>query len=169
MAVDPAIVGSGSAMGLALGLLGAGLSFALGGAGSSVGVALAGMMASGVITEDPKKFGKMILLILIPGTQGIYGLLIFFFISFVKLGMLTNPIYPTMTQGYQLLFIGGCSGFVQFLSAIYQGKVSAAAIGIVAKKPEEAGKALILPAFVETYAVFALVAAFLIIYKMNIG
>ena len=60
----------GSAMGLALALLGAGAALALGGAGSSIGVGLAGMTASGVITEDPKKFGRLIPFVAMPGTQG---------------------------------------------------------------------------------------------------
>ena len=58
---------------------------------------------------------------------------------------------------------------VLLASGVYQGKVSAAAIGIVAKKPEQTGKGLILPAFVETYAVFALVAAILIIRNLKVG
>ncbi|MCX7000976.1 MAG: permease, partial [Candidatus Sumerlaeota bacterium] len=66
-------------------------------------------------------------------------------------------------------FIGFSAGMVEYGSAIYQGKVAAAAIGIVAKRPEQTGKALILPAFVETYAVMALVAALLIILPMKIG
>ncbi len=160
---------AGSAFGLALALLGAGFALAFGGAGSSIGVGLAGMTASGVVTEDPNKFGRLIPFVALPGTQGIYGFVIFFIITVVKLTMLAKPTLPTINQGYELLFIGFCSGLVLLASGIYQGKVSAAAIGIIAKKPEQAGKGLILPAFVETYAVIALVAALLVILKMEIG
>ena len=165
------VAAGGSTMGLALGLLGAGLCFGLGATGSSMGVGIAGMTASGVLTEDPNKFGKLIPFIAIPGTQGIYSFVIFFIITVVKLNMLEvkNIHMPTLHQGLNLLFIGFSAGLVQYGSAIYQGKVAAAAIGIVAKKPEQTGKALILPAFVETYAVMALVAALLIILPMKIG
>lgn len=166
--MEPVTAG-GSALGLALALLGAGFSLALGGIGSSIGIGLAGMTASGVVTEDPNKFGRLIPFVALPGTQGIYGFVIFFIIAIVKLGMMSQPILPTLHQGFQLLFIGFCVGLVLLASGIYQGKVSAAAIGIVAKKPEQTGKGLILPAFVETYAVIALVAALLIILKMSIG
>ena len=166
--MEPVTAG-GSELGLALALLGAGFSLALGGVGSSIGIGLAGMTASGVVTEDPNKFGRLIPFVALPGTQGIYGFVIFFIISIVKLGMMSEPILPTLHQGYELLFIGFCVGLVLMASGIYQGKVSAAAIGIVAKKPEQTGKGLILPAFVETYAVIALVAALLIILKMSIG
>ncbi len=153
---------------LAFAILGAGLALGMGGAGSSFGIGYAGMVASGVITEDPRKFGRMIPLVAIPGTQGIYGLALFFIII-QKLGILTTPVVPTMSQGLQLMFIGFSAGLSLFFSAMYQGKVAAAAIGIVAKKPEHAGKGLILAAFVETYAVFALVASLLIIFKMDIA
>ena len=100
------VTAGGSALGLALALLGAGSALALGGAGSSIGVGLAGMTASGVVTEDPDKFGKLIPFVALPGTQGIYGLLIFFFMCGQKLGLMSTPIYPTVYQGLQLFFIG---------------------------------------------------------------
>ena len=161
----------GSSLGLAFALLGAGLALALGGAGSSVGVGLAGMTASGVITEDPKKFGKLIPFVAMPGTQGIYGLLLFFFICDQKLAFFSaeNPVYPTLSQGFEVFFIGLCAGIVLFASAIYQGKTAAAAIGIIVKKPEQMGKSLILPAFVETYAVLALVSAIVILVALKVG
>ena len=160
----------GSAMGLALALLGAGAALALGGAGSSIGVGLAGMTASGVITEDPKKFGRLIPFVAMPGTQGVYGLLLFMYISLQKLVFFSeSPIFPTMNQGFELFFIGLSAGIVLMVSAIYQGKVAAATIGVIAKKPEQMGKCLILPAFVETYAVFALVSAILILRTLKVG
>lgn len=166
------MVASGdSLLGMALALLGAGLALALGGAGSSIGVGLAGMTASGVITEDPKKFGKLIPFVALPGTQGVYGLLLFFYVCRQKLMFLTqsSPVYPTLNQGFEVFFIGLSAGIVLLVSAIYQGKVAAATIGIIAKKPEQMGKSLILPAFVETYAVFALVSAILILGTLKVG
>jgi len=167
--MDPSVAQTGSTLGLALALFGAGLALSLGGWGASIGVGMAGMAASGVITEDPKKFGKMLLFVIIPGTQGFYSFVIFFIISFVKLNMFGTPILPTVHQGLQLLFIGFCAGLVEWGSAIHQGKVAAAAIGIVAKRPEEAGKGFMLPAFVETYAVLGLVGTLLLVLPMKIG
>ena len=42
-----------------------------------------------------------------------------------------------------------------------RGKTAAASIGIVAKKPEQFGKAMLFPAMVETYAILALLISFL--------
>ena len=169
METTMAITQNGSLLGLALGLLGAGLCLGLGRAGSSIGVGYAGMTASGVVTEDPNKFGKLIPFVAIPGTQGIYSFVIFFVITVMKLNLLKTPNLPTFHQGLQLLFIGFSAGIVEYMSAVYQGKVASASIGIIAKRPDQVGKGFILPAFVETYAIIALVATLLIVIPMKIG
>ncbi|MBQ3381202.1 MAG: permease, partial [Oscillospiraceae bacterium] len=64
--------------GLAFGLLGAGLAACLAGAGSGIGTGYAGQAGAGLVTEDPSKFGKVMILQVIPGTQGLYGLVVFF-------------------------------------------------------------------------------------------
>lgn len=67
-------------------LLGAAVA-ALAGIGSAMGVGIAGQAAAGVLAEDPKKFGKTLILQALPGTQGIYGLLMAFLI-FIRIGLL---------------------------------------------------------------------------------
>jgi len=41
-------------------------------------------------------------------------------------------------------------------------------IGIVAKKPEQLGKAMVLPIFVEIYAILGLVAGFLLLSVVKV-
>ena len=65
--------------GLAIGLLGAGLAACLAGAGSGIGTGIAGQAGTGLVAEDPSKFGKIMILQVVPGTQGLYGLVVFFF------------------------------------------------------------------------------------------
>lgn len=67
-------------------LMGAAVA-ALAGIGSAMGVGIAGQAAAGVLAEDPKKFGKTLILQALPGTQGIYGLLMAFLI-FIRIGLL---------------------------------------------------------------------------------
>ena len=67
-----------SQLGIVYALLGAALAVLLAGAGSSIGVGIAGQAAAGVVTEDPSKFAKVLIMQLLPGTQGIYGLLVGF-------------------------------------------------------------------------------------------
>ncbi len=150
-------------LGFTLAILGMASVIALGGIGSSIGVGLAGQMAAGVITEEPQKFGKLIPFIGLPGTQGFYSLLIGFLVM-MRLQFFTEPITTVSTGvGLQIFFICLPIGLVEMVSAIYQGKAAAAAIGIVAKKEEETGKAIIVPAFVEIYGVLGLVSAFILL------
>ena len=74
-------------MGMVYALLGAAVAVFLAGAGSAIGVGIAGQAASGVVTEDPSKFAKVLIMQLLPGTQGIYGLLVGF-ITLSKIGLL---------------------------------------------------------------------------------
>ena len=148
--------------GLYLAFLGSAIAAGLAGCGSAIGVGIAGMASAGVITEDPSKFGKTLLLQALPGTQGIYGLLIAFLI-WTKVGVFGTIVPVSVEQGIMLMFAGIPVGLVGLISAIYQGKASASSCGIVAKRPEEFGKAMIYPAMVETYAVLSLLASFLML------
>ncbi|MFH0795456.1 MAG: V-type ATP synthase subunit K [Candidatus Omnitrophota bacterium] len=144
-------------LGLAIAILGGALAVGLAGSGSAIGVALAGSAASGLIAEDPEKFGATLLLVALPGTQGIYGFLTGFLVI-MKLGLLSaTVIKPSLFQGIQIF--GACMpiAIAGFISAVHQGKVCAAGIGVAAKKPEAAMKALVYGALVETYAILGLV------------
>ncbi|MBE7006344.1 MAG: V-type ATP synthase subunit K [Ruminococcaceae bacterium] len=152
--------------GVSLAILGAALAALLAGIGSSIGVGIAGRAAAGVVTEDPEKFSKVLILQLLPGTQGIYGLLIAF-IALSNIGVLGGNVRQ-LTTAEGLSFLMAClpMAFVGLMSAIMQGKTSVASIGVVAKKPEEFGKAMILPAMVETYAILALLVSILAIVNI---
>ena len=151
-------------MGVALALLGAAIAALFAGVGSAIGVGIAGQAAAGVVTEDPNKFSKVLVLQLLPGTQGIYGLLVGF-ITLSKIGLLGGGMLD-LTPQQGLLVLAACLpiGIVGLISGKYQGMTSAAAIGIVAKKPEQFGKAMIFPAMVETYAILALLISILSIF-----
>jgi V/A-type H+-transporting ATPase subunit K len=141
-----------------LAYLGMFLSISLAGYGSARGVGLAGQVACGVVAEDPTKFGKTMLLTALPGTQGIYGVVI----GMLILGRIGgSPI--SLEIGLRLLISGLPIGIVGLLSAIWQGRVSAAGIGIVAKRPEEGTKGMIFAGLVETYAILAFIFSYLMV------
>lgn len=141
---------------------GAALAAGLAGAGSALGVGIAGQAGAGVLSEDPDKFGSVLVLQLLPGTQGIYGLLIAFVIaSNANLLSAGDPV--TFTQGFQYLCAALPIAIGGLISAIAQGKAAAAGIGLVAKRAEESGKAIILTVMVETYAVLSLLISFLLV------
>ena len=149
-------------LGMVLALAGAVLSTALAGIGSAWGVGLAGQAAAGVVAEDPDQFAKVLILQLLPGTQVIYGLLVTF-ITLSQIGVLGGtPITDTHTG---LMYLLACLpiALVGLVSAYHQGRTSVASIGIVAKKPDQFGKAMLFPAMVETYAILALLVSILTI------
>lgn len=148
--------------GIVFALLGVAVAVGMAGMGSAWGVGVAGQAAAGVVTEDPSKFAKVLLLQLLPGTQGIYGLLVGF-ITLSKIGLLGGGAQMDMSITQGLLYFAACLpiGMVGLVSAKFQGQTSAASIGIVAKKPEQFGKAMLFPAMVETYAILALLISIL--------
>ena len=150
-------------LGVVFALTGAALAALMAGIGSAIGVGIAGEAAAGVITEDPNKFSKVLVLQLLPGTQGIYGLLIGF-ITLTQIGIMGGSADISLAKG--LLYLAAClpMAFVGLWSAIKQGRASVACIGLVAKRPDQFGKAMIFPAMVETYAILALLISILAIF-----
>ena len=149
-----------------LALFGAVLATALAGVGSAWGVGMAGQAAAGVVAEDPDQFAKVLILQLLPGTQGIYGLLVTF-ITLSRIGILGgSPVADTAT-GLAYLFACLPIAIVGLISAYHQGKTSVASIGVVAKKPDQFGKAMLFPAMVETYAILALLVSILAITNIH--
>ena len=157
-----------SQLGIVYALLGAALAVFLAGAGSAIGVGIAGQAASGVVSEDPSKFAKVLVIQLLPGTQGIYGLLVGF-ITLSKIGLLGVGILD-LTPQQGLLVLAACLpvGIVGLISGKSQGETAAAAIGIVAKKPEQFGKAMLFTAMVETYAILSLLISILAVTNIQL-
>lgn len=149
--------------GLLIALLGAGLAAILGGIGSILGVRTVGQASAGVVSEDPDKFGKVLILTALPGSQGIYGFLAAIIIANAVGVLAGNPLDLTLPQGWLILAAALPCALTGLFSGIYQGRVAAAGVNITAKKPDASGKGVILSAIVETYAVLGLLITILIV------
>ena len=152
----------GSWGGLALALLGAGLAAVLSGIGSAKGTGMAGEAGAGLLCQDPGKFGKVMILQVIPGTQGLYGFVIWFLAqSQIFAANAAAPL--TIAQGLQ--YFAACLPIALggLISAIAQGKVAAASLNILAKKPDDWSKGMIFCITVEFYAILCLLASFLML------
>lgn len=147
-------------------LVGGGFAAILGGVGSSIGITIASAVVSGIVTEDGEKFGKLLPIAAMPGTQGIYC-----FISAVLVliffGIFSGDVSLAGLAGFRVFLACQPVAWLCFISAIYQGKTGALAAGIVARRSEDAGKALILPALVETYAVLSLIVTILMLLGLQ--
>lgn len=147
-------------LGMLFALSGAVLAALMAGIGSAIAVGMTGDAAAGVVTENPTLFGKVLILQLLPGTQGIYGLLIAF-LTLTQIGVLGGSSDISLNKG--LLYFIACMpmAIVGLWSALRQAKTSISSIALVAKRPDQAGKAIIFPAMVETYAILALLISIL--------
>ena len=150
-------------------LLGAALAAFLTGMGSAKGVGMVGEASSGLLTDDPSKFGGALLLQALPGSQGIYGLVTAFLVLF-KIGLFSGDglLELTSAQGFFLLLACLPIAVVGYFSAIKQARVSIGGINLIAKRPGEVGKAITSAALVETYAIFALLISLLAVLFVKI-
>ncbi|MDD4003292.1 MAG: V-type ATP synthase subunit K [Clostridia bacterium] len=153
--------------GTCLAIIGMVLAVLLSGIGSAIGVAKAGQAASGLVSESPDKFMKAFLLQLLPGTQGLYGLLIGFLVL-MRINIFGDVLALTDQSGYLMLY--GClpAALGGLITAIYQSKVAVSSIGLLAKRPEEFTKGMMMTVMVETYALFAAIMSFIVVFMPNL-
>lgn len=158
-------------LGLMIAILGAAASVIIAGIGSILAVGKAGQAGAGVVSEEPEKFGNVLLLQALPATQGIYGFIGTFWVL-LSLGLLKGTI-PTLDwkQGVAIFLATLPVSIGGLISAIYQGRVSVAGLNVVTKQPAASGKAVIMAAMVETYAVLGLLATILLVRGLtsNLG
>ncbi|MCM1008531.1 MAG: V-type ATP synthase subunit K [Clostridiales bacterium] len=156
-----------NSLGLALAILGAACAALFAGIGSAKGVGLVGEAAAGVVSVDPNKFSKVLILQLLPGTQGLYGLLTAILLL-SRIGVIgSGAAALTVSQGLMFFAASLPIAIVGLFSGIAQGRAAAAGVGIVAKKPDHSGKGIIMAAMVETYAILALLISILLIYNIT--
>ena len=147
--------------GVVFGILGAALAVLLAGIGSARGVKMAGEAAAGLVIDEPEKFGKAMVLQLLPGTQGLYGFVIGLFIMF-KL-----RVDMSLVEGLYYVMVSLPVGIVGLKSAYYQARVAVAGINILAKNETHQTKGIILAVMVETYAILAFAMSFLLLNQVK--
>ncbi|MEG1999986.1 MAG: V-type ATP synthase subunit K [Evtepia sp.] len=154
--------------GTQIAFLGAVLAVGMACAGSGRGVGLVGEASAGVLSEDPSKFSQCLILQIIPGTQGLYGLVIWFF-AMMKMGFFSGSI-PVLTIAQGFGFFAACLPMAigGMVTAVAQGRCAAAGVSLIAKRPEEMSKGIIMAIMVEFYAILCLLASFLMLNSMGV-
>ncbi|MDR0292599.1 MAG: V-type ATP synthase subunit K [Oscillospiraceae bacterium] len=155
--------------GWVLAMLGASLAVGLACVGSAKGTGLVGEAASGLISEDNSKFGSLLVLQVIPGTQGLYGFVVWFVAALIKIPELLNAQNQVinMDQGAAIFMACLPIALAGMLSAIAQGRVAAAGVTIIAKKPEAQGNSFVMCIVVEFYAIISFLASLLMIFSIS--
>ncbi len=135
-----------------LAYIGIALMVAMSGIGSAYGVSIPGLAAIGAMKKNPNAFGSYMTLCALPGTQGLYGFVVFF--------LMQNYLNPEITwfAAAALFGLGLIVGFVCLFSAIRQGTVCANGIAAIGDGHNVMGNTLILAAFPELYAILSVAA-----------
>lgn len=155
--------------GLAIGFLGAALACGLCCAGSARGCGIAGEAGTALLCEDPSAFGKIMILQVVPGTQGLYGLVVWFF-AILQMGVFNGTaVGMSVADGLRVACACLPMATGAAISAPAQGRVAATAINLMAKRPNDWAKGIILCITVEFYAILSLLASFLMLLNLNLG
>ena len=158
-------------MGNVYGIIGAVLAVVLSCVGSSIAVSRAGQASAGLLTKDTSKFGNVLVLQLLPASQGLYGFVVAFLAVFVKINVMggTDGMNMlTFSEGIALLCICVPIGVVGFFSAIMQGNVAVAGINLIGKQDKQLSKAIIMAAMVEIFALFAFIVSILGVLGLSV-
>lgn len=145
--------------GIIFSVLGAALAAALPGVGSAKGVGHVGQGASAIIIDDPAKFGRSLILQLLPGTQGLYGMIIAIIVMIFKF----DAAMP-LQQGLRVLFSCLPIAIVGYASAVHQGNVAYSGLEILAKNESQSMKGVIYAVMVETYAILSFIISLLFVF-----
>lgn len=151
-------------LGIFFALLGASLATALSGYGSAKGVGGAAQAAMGVLSEDSSKFGKMLVLTLLPGTQGLYGFIVGFLIL-VSCGVLGGDL-PSTAQGLAYFGASLAIGIGGMVSGFAQGKAAVSGIAMSAKDDKNFSKAMVSITLVEIYALLSFIVSLLVVISV---
>ena len=127
------------------------------GIGSSIGLFKTGSAAAGVLSEQPKKFGKLMVLVLLPATQGIYG----FIIAIIASGGIGD--IATAAEGWRLFGAVMPMAISGLVSGFFQGKAAVNCIRAVGKEESLSGKLIIYPAMIEFYAILGLLISIMLV------
>lgn len=162
--------------GLTIGIMGLALCALICGVGSGLGLRATGNASAGVMAEDPNKFSKIIVLALLPATQGIYGFVIAILgasylptVANLEAVGVTATAAQITSQGWNVfwacvpMMLGGG------ISAYLQGLTSASSIIAVGKKGEISSKTLIFPAMIEFYALLGLVVSIMMFNNVPVS
>ena len=144
-------------MGYTIALIGIAVCVLLCGIGSCLGLYKTSTAAAGILGEDPKKFGKVMVLVLLPATQGIYG----FIIGIIASGSLAAGM--TTELGWAMVGAVVPMAFSGLISAYFQGKSVVNCIYAVGKQESLSGKLIVYPGMIEFYAILGLIISIMLV------
>lgn len=148
-------------------LLGAAIAVLFAGIGSAIGVSRTGQAASALMSKDPSKWGDVMIVQLLPSSQGLYGFVVAF-IVFMNAGLIGTFTPISQSQGLTILALCLPVGLVGLISAIMQGNVICSGIQLMGKQDSQMGHVITMAVFVELFAIFAFLISLLGILLLDL-
>jgi len=156
-------------LGVGLAAIGAGLAIGVSGM-TAIGQGIAAGSGAAASVEKPSAFSKSIIFSVLPETQSIYALIVSIIILYaVGLlgGGLQIPESMALFVGIGAIGAGLAIGFAG-LSGIGQGITAAMGIGAFTRRAESFGKSMMLSVMSETFAIFGLLIAILLLMAIGV-
>ncbi len=156
-------------VGIGLAAIGAGLAIGVSGL-TAIGQGIAAGSGASASSEKPTAFSKSVIFSVLPETQSIYALIVSIIIlySVGMLGGTSNMSHTTaLLVGIGAIGAGLSIGFAG-LSGIGQGITAAMGIGAFTRRPESFGKSMMLSVMSETFAIFGLLIAILVLRAIGV-
>ena len=155
--------------GLAFAFFGAAIATFLSCIGSIMGVSMTGQSGAGLLTEKPELAGKVITLMVLPGSQGLYGMVISLLFIFNYDVVITGQVAISASQGMILFAAFMPVAFTCLTSSPYQAKVCSAGMHMLAKDDKLTGRVITMAALVETYALLGFLISFFMLNSFRVG
>ncbi|PIR52936.1 hypothetical protein COU76_04130 [Candidatus Peregrinibacteria bacterium CG10_big_fil_rev_8_21_14_0_10_49_10] len=155
--------------GVMLAYFGAALSTFLAGLGSVLGVSMVGQAGAGLLTEKPELAGKVITLEVLPGSQGLYGMVISLLFIFGYQPVISGEVAISTSQGFILFAAFLPVAICCLTSGPYQAKVCSAGMHMLAKDDKLTGRVITMAALVETYALLGFLISFFLLNSFKTG
>jgi len=155
--------------GLAFAFLGAAIATFVACIGSIMGVSMTGQAGAGLLTEKPELAGKVITLMVLPGSQGLYGMVISLLFIFSYGPVISGEVTISLSQGIALLAASLPVAFTCVTSGPYQAKVCSAGMHMIAKDDRMTGRVITMAALVETYALLGFLISFFMFNSFKVG
>lgn len=149
--------------GIILAVLAAAIATFIAGMGSAKAVGMAGEATAALTVDQPEKFGKALILQLLPGTQGLYG----FIIAMIIVGLIGDGQEITTADGLYLVLASLPVAVAGYYSAAKQAKVAIAGVNILAKNEDEFIKGVVYTVMVELYAILGFVISLMLVNSIG--
>lgn len=131
--------------------------------GLGKGVGRVGEAGSGLLTVEPSKFSRILIFQILPGTQGLYGLVVWF-LALMKLGFFSGALVQfSLMEGIK--FFAACMPVAigGFIFGGTQGRICSNGLAMVAKRQSDLSKSIIMAIMMEFYSILAFLATFLML------